>query len=89
MIVGRPVTQAANDKGQVAPMMEAVKEQSGQRPEAVLADSGYCSEKNLEHLESERQPGRRIEAFIATERQKHGEPKVAGHGPLPQGGWSG
>src|SRR5579875_679577 len=56
-----------------------------QRPEAMIADSGYGSEKNLEHLESEKRPERRIEAFIATERQKHGEREVARRGPLPKG----
>lgn len=85
LIVGQAVTQAANDKEQVAPMMEAVEQQSGQRPEAVIADSGYCSEKNLEHLESEKRSERRIEAFIATERQKHGERRVCARGPLPKG----
>ncbi len=85
LIVGQAVTQAANDKEQVAPMMEAVEAQSGQRPEAVIADSGYCSEKNLEDLESEKPPQRRIEAFIATEQQKHGERRVAARGPLAKG----
>lgn len=85
LIVGQAVTQAANDKEQVVPMREAVEEQSGQRPAAMRADSGYCSEKNLEHMESAAQPEQRMEAFIATERQKHGERKVAGRGPLPKG----
>ena len=73
LIVGQAVTQATNDKEQVGPMMAVVEAQSGQRPEAVIADTGYCSEKNLETLEAEEKPERRIEAFIATERQKHGE----------------
>jgi len=85
LIVGQAVTQAANDKEQVGPMMAAVEAQSGQRPEAVIADSGYCSEKNLQDLEAEKEPERRIEAFIATERQKHGERRVAARGPLPKG----
>jgi len=85
LIVGQAVTQAANDKEQVVPMMAAVEAQSGQQPEAVIADSGYCSEKNLEHLESAAQPEQRIEAFMATERQKHGERRVCGRGPLPKG----
>jgi transposase len=85
LIVGQAVTQAANDKAQLAPMIEAVEAQSGQRPQAVIADSGYCSEKNLEDLEAEKAPERRIEAFIATERQKHGERRVCGRGPLPKG----
>ncbi|MGH9431471.1 MAG: IS1182 family transposase [Terriglobia bacterium] len=85
LIVGQAVTQAANDKEQVAPMMEAVEEQSGQRPEAVIADSGYCSEKNLEGLESQQKAEQRIEAYLATGRQKHGERRVCARGPLPQG----
>jgi len=85
LIVGQAVTQAANDKEQVAPMMEAVEEQSGQRPEALIPDSGYCSEKNLKDLESAKQPERRIEAFLATERPKHGERPMCGRGPLPKG----
>ena len=85
LIVGQAVTQAANDKEQVAPMMETVEQQLGQRPQAVIADSGYCSEKNLEHLESAKQPERRLEAFIATERQKHGERQGCARGPIPKG----
>jgi len=85
LIVGQGVTQAGNDKEQVAPMMQTVEAQSGQRPEAVIADSGYCSEKNLETLESEPRAERRIEAFMATERPKHGERRVCGCGPLPKG----
>jgi transposase len=85
LIVGQAVTQATNDKEQVGPMMAVVEAQSGQRPEAVIADSGYCSEKNLETLEAAKEPERRIEAFIATERQKHGKRRVAARGPLPKG----
>src|SRR5580693_3503344 len=40
LIVGQTVTQAANDKQQLMPVIEAIEEQSGQRPTAVLADSG-------------------------------------------------
>ena len=51
-----------------------------------MADSGYCSEKNLEALESAGQPERRIEGYIATERQKHDEYREAcPKGPLPKG----
>jgi transposase len=84
LIVGQAVTEAANDKEQVVPMMETIHAQSGQRPEAILADSGYCSEKNLEHLESAEDPDRRIEAYIATGRQQHGERPVSPRGPLPK-----
>jgi hypothetical protein len=57
LIVGQSVTEAANDKQQLAPMVELIEQQSGQRPEAILADNGYCSEQNLEHLESGRPAG--------------------------------
>ncbi len=86
LIVGQSVTEAANDKQQLKPMVELIEQQSGQRPEAILADNGYCSEENLEHLESAEQPERRIEGFIATGKQKHGEHRLpAKRGPLPKG----
>jgi transposase len=86
LIVGQTVTQASNDKQQLAPMLEIIEQQSTQRPTEILADSGYCSEKNLEALESADQPERRIEAYIATERQKHDEYKQpCPRGPLPKG----
>ena len=86
LIVGQTVTQAANDKQQLLPMVEVIEQQGGQRPEEILADSGYCSEKNLEALESATQPERHIAGYIATERQKHGEHREpCPKGPLPQG----
>ena len=86
LIVGQAVTQATNDKEQLMPMVEVIQQQSGQRPEEILADSGYCSEKNLEGLESADQPEQKISGYIATERQKHGEYKEpCPRGPLPPG----
>jgi transposase len=86
LIVGQAVTQATNDKEQLIPMLATIEEQSGQRPVEVLADSGYCSEKNLEHLDSEQKPERRVIGYIATERQKHDEYKEpCPRGRLPKG----
>ena len=86
LIVGQSVTQATNDKEQLLPMVEKIEEQSGHRPEEILADSGYCSEKNLEGLESEDQPEQQMVGYIATERLKHGEYKEpCPRGPLPPG----
>lgn len=85
LIVGQTVTQAANDKEQLIPMLATMEEQSGQRPDNILADSGYCSEKNLEALDSEENPERRVDGYIATERQKHDEYKEScPKGPLPK-----
>jgi hypothetical protein len=81
LIVAQAVTQEANDKQQVIPMVAAVEHQSGQMPTQVLADSGYCSEGNLEHLEQ-----KPVDVYIATGRQKHGhKPESCKRGPLPQG----
>ena len=80
LIVGQTVTQAANDKQQMVPLIEAIEEQCGQKPEEVVADSGYCSDQNLKYLAR-----RRIEGFVATGKQKHSERrKACKRGPLPR-----
>jgi len=68
-IVGQWVTQAGNDKEQLQPMVQAIAEQSGQLPAELLADAGFCSDSNLEYLESEAEPEKRIDAYVATGRQ--------------------
>ena len=86
LIVGQSVTEQANDKKQLKPMVELIEQQSGQRPEAILADSGYCSEENLDYLDSAHQRERKVEGFIATGKQKHGEYRTpAKRGSLPKG----
>ena len=73
LMVGQSVTPAANDKEQIEPMVQVIKQQSGQRPAGILADNGYCSEKNLEYLATTGQAGHPIDAYIATGKQKHDE----------------
>jgi len=74
LIVGQRVTEAANDKQQLEPMVEAIEQQSGQRPE-----------ENLKYLESADQPERKIDGYIATGKQKHGEHRLpCKRGPLPK-----
>jgi transposase len=81
LIVGQRVTAAANDKRQLAPLVEAIQEQAGQKPEEVLADSGYCSEENLQYLQR-----KRMEGFLATEKLQHGRHRPpCRRGPLPSG----
>jgi transposase len=85
LIVGQRVTQAANDKEQLQPMVETIEQQAGQRPAAILADNGYCSDKNLEFLESDPSE-QKIEGYLATGKQKHGERRTpCKPGPLPKG----
>jgi len=81
LIVGQAVTQAANDKQQVEPMVESVEQQSGQKLTELVADNGYCSEKNLEGLDSQN-----IDGYISTGKQEHGlERPPCPRGPLPKG----
>ena len=81
LIVGQAVTQEANDKQQLQPMVEVIKDQSGQWPEQVLADAGYCSEENIKYLDN-----KGIDSYIATGRQKHEQPiGSCKRGPLHKG----
>lgn len=81
VIVATNVTQEPNDKQQVKPLVEDIKKNTeGDKPGEISADSGYFSETNVDYLEAER-----IEGFIATGRQKHGDvPAIAGHGRIPK-----
>jgi len=84
LIVGQAVAQAANDKQQLEPMVQTIEQQAGQRPQRILADSGYCSEQSLEFLDKPAKGNKKIEGYIATEKQKHGDKPVAPRGPLPK-----
>ena len=84
LIVGQAVTQAANDKQQLEPMVQTIEAQAGQRPQEILADSGYCSEQSLEFLEKRPKGNTKIEGYLATGRQKHGEKSLPPRGPLPK-----
>jgi transposase len=66
IIVAQAVTQDANDKHQLAPMTDAIEINLGRKPEQLSADSGYCSNANIEALET-----RGIDGFIAPGRTKN------------------
>ena len=76
VIVAADVTQEANDKKQVEPVIEQVKSNTGEKPKRASADSGYFSEANAEYLD-----GEGIDAYVATGRQKHSDPTP----PAPRG----
>jgi hypothetical protein len=81
LIVGQRVTQAANDKQQLVPTVEAIREQARQKPLEILTDSGYCSDANLKYLEK-----KTIAGFIATDRESYRDRDKPGpRGPLPPG----
>ncbi len=68
LIVATEVTQAANDKEQLKPMIEKLKALPKElgRTQRILADSGYLSEANVEHCARAK-----IEPLIAMGRCRH------------------
>jgi len=86
LIVGQTLTNEANDKRQLQPLVESVERQAGRRPTEVLADSGYCSERNLEYLESEDEPDKAVKAWVAVAKTKRqAEPEAPPRGRPPAG----
>ena len=80
LIVGQAVTQETNDKQQLMPMITTIEQQSGDTPDQVLADAGYCSDESLTAIADTT-----IDAYISTRKQKHGErPGPCPRGPLPK-----
>ncbi|MBI1778314.1 MAG: IS1182 family transposase [Proteobacteria bacterium] len=73
VIVAHDLSQASNDKQQLAPMLEAIHAVNGRDPAQLSADAGYCSEDNLALIEQ-----RSIDGYIAVGRQKHGTPAATG-----------
>ena len=73
IIVGCHVTQQANDKQQLVPLLEEVVDNlDGALPRRVSADSGFFSEANVAYLQEHG-----IDGYVATERTKHSKPVVA------------
>src|ERR1700736_939934 len=80
IIVAHELTQCGNDQGQLVPLIEAIENNLGRKPEQASADSGYCSESNLEALEAHG-----VDGYVAPGRAKH--PTAANGkigGPLTQ-----
>jgi len=81
VIVAANVTQKTNDKQQVKPLVEEIRQNTGgNRPKKVSGDTGYFSEANIDYLEDEQ-----IDGYIATARQKHSDKaEPAGCGRIPK-----
>ena len=78
VIVGAAVTQEANDKKQLVPMLVDVKAQMGRPPRQATADNGYFSEPNVTDAQLQE-----IDLLVAPDRQKHGEERPTTTGPPP------
>jgi hypothetical protein len=64
VIVANDLSEKVNDQTHLAPLLEAIEENTGERAALVLADQGYLSEANLKLLEARRQ-----RALIAVARE--------------------
>jgi transposase len=81
LVVGNHITNAANDKLEIDPALKhltALPKKLG-RLKALLADTGYCSEDNVDLCENAG-----VEPWFAQARQKHNQPLKERFGPDPE-----
>ena len=80
IIVAQTLTNSSSDQAQLAPMLDGIRANLGRNPDELSADAGYCSHANLRTLQR-----RRIAAYIATGRQKHGTSSATAKKASPPG----
>ncbi len=80
MIVGNHVSQKANDKEEVEPALNRLKElpEGVGQPQRLLADAGYFSEANVERCQQEG-----VTPYIASGRESHNRPLAERLRPPP------
>jgi hypothetical protein len=78
VIVAASVTQEANDKKQLVPMLGQVEVMTGSKPQQATGDAGYFSEKSVSDPKLEG-----IDLLVAPDRQKHREEEPCTTGPPP------
>jgi hypothetical protein len=64
LIVAAKVTQSAADHDELVSVLEEAQSNTGELPQAVLADAGYRSEANFQKLEASQ-----IDAYVALGRE--------------------
>jgi len=80
IIVAQGLTPQGNDKQQVQPMVEQIKENLGGVPQKLSGDSGFYSEANVLYVRKEG-----IDDYLCPDRIKHGEPLPSVRGRPPAG----
>jgi transposase len=81
VIVAQEVVASGADTPRLIPMVQTIEANTGELPVSLLADAGYWSEKNDEHLFEQG-----IDAYIATGRERCPEPaEPAPRGRIPTG----
>jgi len=78
IIVAAEVTQEANDKQQLVPMLSQVAGNLGQPPATASADAGYFSATSVADKTLQG-----IDLYVPPDRQKHGERTPADSHPPP------
>ena len=73
VIVAQFVVAAQNDAPYLPRLLDEIRANTGRQAREISADTGYCSEANLRTLAR-----RRISAYVATGRQRHGEATATG-----------
>jgi len=76
VIVAQHVTPNGPEQHELIPAVDMIERLLGECPDQVVADAGYWSEANVEHLEAHG-----IDTYIARGRMKHSEPAP----PPPRG----
>ena len=79
IIVAVGVSNQASDAPHLEPMLERIMANTGQLPEKLIADAGYCSTDNIEASEK-----RGLDAYVSTSRQAHGKRPRPSRGPAPR-----
>ena len=79
VIVAIGVSNQPSDAVHLLPMLERIEANTGQVPDALIADAGYCSTANLESCEE-----KGLQAYISTSRQQHGQRPRPSRGRAPR-----
>ena len=79
MIVAVGLSNQAGDAPHLLPMVEQIKANTGQLPDKLIVDAGYCSTDNIEACEQ-----RGVDAYFSTSRQEHGKRPQPPRGPAPR-----
>ena len=79
VIVAIGVSNQPSDAVHLLPMLERIQSNTGELPDALIADAGYCSTANLEACEE-----KGLNAYISTNRQQHGKQPRPSRGRPPK-----
>ena len=80
VIVAIGVSNQPSDAVHLLPMLERIQANTGELPNALIADAGYCSTANLEACEETIE----MNAYISTSRQQHGQRPRPSRGRPPK-----